>query len=374
MVRCPLGGLLSFALQFLKGFGMLGHDIFYFEKGYYENACYDPVHDRLTNDCSMGTALVGELMERFGLQDRWAFIDYRGQHYGLSKTSLDEVFRTADIFIDMGSFGSGSWAEEAADVPLRVLYEGEPGYTQMQMEKRRRNGEEVNEYDRYYTVGCRIGRPGSSVPDAGLEWGHLWAVVATSLFEVAPPPPEAPFTSVMSWKSHPPLKFEGVTYYGQKDIEFEHFIGLPQRVDVPMQLRVSGGQIPYDRLREYGWTIHDPGLITQSLEDYYAYLRGSAGEFSVSKSVFVKTGSGWFGDRSGTYLATGRPVVLQDTGFSSHLPCGEGLFAVNSEEEAAEAIRQITADYERHSRAARQIAEEHLDAPKVLHRFIEELS
>jgi hypothetical protein len=374
MVRCPLGGLLSYALQFLKGFELLGHDIYYFEKGYYENACYDPLHDRLSDDCTVGVGLVRDLMEHYGMAGRWAFIDFHGQHYGLDAAALREVFRTADIFIDMGSFGSGCWAEEAVDVPMRVLYEGEPGYTQMQMEQRRRAGEQVDEYDRYYTVGSRIGTPDSDAPDGGQSWGHLWAVVATELFEAVPPPADAPFTTVMTWQSHRPIEYEGVTYYGQKDVEFEQFIGLPGRVEVPMELRVSGGDVPHDRLRENGWRIHDPGLITQPIGDYYAYMRSSAGEFSVSKSIFVKARTGWFGDRSGNYLASGRPVVMQDTGFSSRLPCGEGLFAVRSEEEAAEAIRAIRLDYAHHSKAARRIAEEHLDAKRVLRRFIEELS
>ena len=374
MVRCPLGGLLSYGLQFLKGFDLLGHDVFYFEKAYYADACYDPIKNVLSDDCTTGIGLVQELFEAHGLSDRWAFIDHSGKCFGLKQQALKEVFRTADIFFDMGSFGSGFWAEEAADVPVRVLYEGEPGYTQIQMEKRMRSGEQVHEYDHYYTVGSQIGTPASSAPDGGQQWRHLWAVVATELFTVAPPPRNAPFTTVMTWQSHKPLEFEGKTYFGQKDIEFEHFIGLPQHVDVPMELRVSGSEVPLQRLIDNGWHIHNPDLITQSLKDYYAYICSSVGEFSVSKSVFVKTESGWLGDRSGNYLASGRPVVIQDTGFSNHLPCGEGLFAVNNEAEAADAIEQVMADYARHSRAARHIAEDYLDARRCLNRFLSEIS
>ncbi len=374
MVRCPLGGLLSFALQFLKGFSLLGHDVFYFEKSYYAAACYDPLNDCSSDDCTTGVRLTRELLELHGFAGRWAFIDNQGTHYGLTEQSLKEVFRTADIFFDMGSIGYGFWAEEAAHVPVRVLYEGDCGYTQIQMELRRRAGEDINEYDYYYSVGAQIGTQASSAPDAGLQWRHLWPVVVTELFEVHPPPRNAPFTTVMSWQSHKSLEFEGTVYYAQKDVEFEKFIRLPQRVDTTMELRVSGSQMARDRLSEHGWRIHNPGLITQSVEDYYAYIRGSAGEFSVAKNVNVKTNSGWFGDRNGYYLASGRPAVLQDTGFSNHLPCGEGLFAVNNEDEAAEAIQRITADYGRHSKAARRIAEEYLDSRRCLGRFISEIS
>jgi hypothetical protein len=371
MVRCPLGGILSWAFQFLKGFEMLGHDIFYFEKADYENACYNPVDDRLEDDCTVGIQCVSDLLKTYGLGDQWAFIDHSKQCFGMSEAALQEVFRTADIFIDMGAHGS--WAEEAKHVPVRVLLEGEPGYTQMIMEHKRKAGEHLTDYDLYYSVGRQIGTAASFAPDAGQSWGHLWPVVVTDLFSASPTPTNAPFTTVMTWQSHTPIEYDGVTY-GQKDIEFEKFINLPKRVDASLELRVSGRAIPRQRLVKHGWRIPETKTITQSVKDYYTYIRQSAGEFSVAKSVFVKTQSGWFGDRSGTYLASGRPVVLQDTGFSNHLPCGKGLFAVNNEDEAADAIGQIKADYKEHSEAARQIAKEYLDAERCLKKFVSEIS
>src|SRR5439155_1473307 len=108
-------------------------------------------------------------------------------------------------------------------------------------------------------------------------------------------------------------------------------------------------------------------------DQFCAYIRGSRGEFSVCKNAFVATRSGWVGDRIGAYLACGRPVVMQDTGFGERLPCGEGLFAVRDLDEAVDAIERIEADPERHRSAARAIAETHFEAETVLESMLTEL-
>ena len=136
---------------------------------------------------------------------------------------------------------------------------------------------------------------------------------------------------------------------------------------------MAGKDVPERRLREAGWTVRNAHAVTTSFDRFWDYIRRSRGEFSVCKHVFVATHSGWFSDRSAAYLASGRPVVMQDTGFSQHLPIGRGLFAVNTVEEAAAAIDEIEGDYDAHSRAAREIAEEHLEATKVLGRMLNEL-
>ena len=373
MVRLPLAGIHSFVLQYLIGFEMLGYGVFYIEKANYDNACCDPHSGQMSDDCTSGVTILNDLLKTHGLENRWGFIDCNGKTYGKSLREIHEVLRTADIFLDMGNNGSGAWMEEAEGIPVRVLYEGEPGYAQIVMERRRISGENIDEYDFYYSVGSQIGTTNSTAPTAGQKWRHLGAVVATDLISPTPAPPDGAFTSVMTWKSHKELEFEGETY-GQKDLEFEKFIALPRLVNVPMEVRVTGSHVPMVRLRHHGWRIPEMKSVTQSMVDYHAYIRQSAGEFSVAKNVFVKTRCGWIGDRSGTYLASGRPVVLQDTGFSNHLPCGEGLFAVNNVDEAVEAIARIKADPVLHSKAARRIAVEHLDAKLCLSRFLEELS
>jgi hypothetical protein len=144
-------------------------------------------------------------------------------------------------------------------------------------------------------------------------------------------------------------------------------------VSAPLEIAVAGKYTPEERLRQQGWRVVNPHRITISFDSFIEYVFASLGEFSVCKNIFVATQSGFFSERSAVYLACGRPVVMQETGFSDHIPCGRGLFAVRSAAEAAEAISTIVHDYERQSNWAREIAREYLDVGKVLPRFLSEL-
>ncbi|OGP73014.1 MAG: hypothetical protein A2W09_07425 [Deltaproteobacteria bacterium RBG_16_50_11] len=370
MVRYPLGGNLSWALQWLIGFQQLGHDIYFVEKSGYSEACFDPVRGIMSDDCSYGIKTISTLLERFDLQNRWCFVDAEGIYYGISRRDVESIFKAADMFIDMGTHGS--WLEEAANVGLRVLVEAEPGYTQMKMEKKLDHGESLPEYDYYYTIGQNIGTARSSAPTAGCSWRPVFNPVVLDLFPLRPVGKNAPFTTVMNWQAHEPIQFRGNTY-GQKDMEFNKFLNLPHLTDIPLEIAVAGKQTPKDHLIDYGWRVRDAIEVTLSFDSFREYIQKSKGEFSVCKNVFFATKSGWFSDRSAAYLASGRPVVAQETGFSFHLPCGHGLFAVETVNEARDAIVEIITNYERHSSWARELAFEYLEARKVLKRFLGEL-
>jgi hypothetical protein len=370
MVRYPLGGMMSWVLQYLVGFHRLGHDVYFVEKAGYANSCYDPVRDVMTDDCTHGTATVDALLTRFGLGAKWCFVDFSGRYHGLAQDQIEAAFNGADIFIDMGTHGA--WAAEAAMAQCRVLIDGEPGFTQMKMEMRLATGEALPDYDHYFTTGQNIGTARSDAPTAGKTWRKIFHPVAVDLFEVHEPSTDAPFSTVMNWQSHSPLEFRG-RIFGQKDVEFAKFVDLPQLVSVPLEIAVSGKDVPRSRLKAAGWRLHSGHEATISYNSFVDYIQASRGEFGVCKNVFVATRSGWFSDRSAAYLAAGRPVVMQDTGFSEHLPCGEGLFAVNTPEEAAAALNTIAGDYPRHSRAARTIATRHLETSRVLGAFLHEL-
>ncbi len=370
MVHYPLGGMMSYVLQYLLGFQRLGHDVLFVEKAGYPNACFDPARGVMSDDCSYGVAAVGAMLAGWGLGDRWCFVDAAGRYHGLSQRQVESALRTADVFVDMGTHGA--WLEEAAQSGQRVLIDGEPAYTQMIMEKRLAAGDQLPEYDLYYTNGLNVGTASCTAPTAQRPWRHLVHPVMAGLFEVPPPPPDAPFTTIMNWQSHDRIEFKGAIY-GQKDVEFDKFLGLPERAGAPMQIAVAGKEVPAQRLERSGWQVTDAHTMTVSLESFVRYIGASRGEFSVCKNVFVATNTGWFSDRSAAYLASGRPVVLQETGFSAHLPVGEGLFAVRTVDAAAGAIHEILENYEPHAQAAREIAREHLGADRVLGRFLDEI-
>lgn len=251
-----------------------------------------------------------------------------------------------------------------------MLLDGEPGWTQMRWAARLARGEALPEYDVHVTVGQNVGTPRSAIPTVGRVWRHAFYPVLLDEFAPLPPDPAAPFTTVMNWRSHGPLVHDGVSY-GQKDVEFARFADLPGRVPGARFVLALAGGAPRRQLRDAGWRMRHAHRVTSSYDAYRRFVRGSRGEISVAKNVFVATNSGWFGDRSGAYLAAGRPVVLQDTGISGHLPCGEGLFAVRTADEAAAAVRAIEADYVRHAAAAREIAREYLAADRALPRLLD---
>ena len=359
MVRFPLGGMLSWVLQYLVGLQRLGHDVYFVEKSGYSGSCYDPERDVKSDDCSYGLRVVAELLGGFGLGDRWCFVDAAGSYHGMSRRAVEGAFRQADAFVDMGTHGS--WAEEAASAGARILIDGEPGRTQMNMET---GAAELAGYDVYVTTGRSIGTPLSPAPTANRTWLPVFHPVVVDLFDTVPPPPGSPFTTVMKWRSYKPVEYRGQSF-GSKDVEFEKFRDLPRRVDPDLELALTG-DADREGLEAVGWRVRDGRAVTRSVQTFFDYVGASAAEFSVAKNVFVASATGWFSDRSAVYLAQGRPVVLQDTGFGEHLPCGEGLFAVRDADEAAAAITEIAGDYDRHAKRARDIACEFLDTAKVL--------
>jgi hypothetical protein len=229
----------------------------------------------------------------------------------------------------------------------------------------------TGDYDFFYTTGSNVGTPRTSAPTAGRRWNHLFHPVVVDMFAASPPPRGAAFSTVMNWQSYAPLHHRGASY-GHKDVEFEKFVELPRLVSTPVEAAVSG-KVPTERLEVAGWRVLSAHDVTSSFESFRRYVERSLGEFSVCKQGYVATASGWFSDRSAVYLASGRPVVMQDTGFGSTLPCGQGLFAVRSVDEAVEAIEEITGDYDRHAKWARELAWEHLDARKVLGCLLTEI-
>jgi hypothetical protein len=370
MVRYPLGGMMSWVLQYLAGFGRLGHDVYFVEKSGYRNSCYDVDRDVMTDDCSYGAAVVSELLGRFGLGDRWCYVDADGRYHGLSRGRIQSVFDSAELFVDMGTHGA--WLDEAGRTGLRVLIDGEPGFTQMKMENRLAAGEPLPEYDFYYTTGRSIGTDRSVAPTAGRGWRPIFHPVDVDVFRCVPAREDAPFTTVMNWQSYEPVRYRG-DVYGHKDVEFAKFVDLPALTGEPLEIAVSGRKVPARELTGAGWRIRDAHEVTRSFDAFAEYVRASKGEFSVCKSGYVRHRTAWFSDRGAAYLASGRPVIQQDTGFGAHLPCGLGLFAAGTPEEAAEAIGVVSGDYPRHAAAARQIAEDYLDARKVLADFLQDL-
>jgi len=201
------------------------------------------------------------------------------------------------------------------------------------------------------------------VPTGEFTWHHTWQPVVTRLWHTNNPPADNRVTTVMTWKTE---SFTDVD--GNKDREFVKFLDLPSRTSSHFQLAVNG---PHELLRERGWNPVDAMRVSRSPWDYRRFIQQSRGEFGIAKHAYVSRRSGWFSDRTECYLAAGRPAVVQDTGWSDHLPSTTGLLPFSNTEEAVEALARLDRDYAAHARVAGEIAEEHFVADRVLNPLLE---
>jgi hypothetical protein len=365
LVRHPLGGHSWHHLQYLVGFRRLGHEVTFYEEYGWPDSCYDPARDRMTATPDYGLAYTREVLGRFGLDGRWCYLAEDGTAHGMAPEQLAQACREGDVYFNLSCMNS---IAEAGECRRRVAIDTDPVFTQV-------GGHglagQFSGYHILFTFGENVHRPGCAMPTAGQRWLPTRQPVVLDLWPVGPPNPSAPFTTVMNWSAYGDREHAG-RVYGQKDREFEPFFALPRRTGEAMEIAV-GSPPPgvADRLAAGGWRLADPLAVTRTPWTYQDYLRDSRAEFCVAKHGYVTTRCGWFSERSCSYLASGRPVVVQDTGFSDFLPCGRGLLAFRTPAEAAEAIRTLRDDYEDHCRAARALAEEYFDARRVLTELLE---
>jgi hypothetical protein len=365
MVRTPLGGLNLWHLAWLTGIKSLGHDIHFVEKSMWEYDCYDLSTKTMTNDCTYGITVVNDLFEKYDLTGKWCFVDQAGTYHGMSKKQVEQVFDTADVFID---FEWGEWQEESLRVPLRVFVDGEPGWFQMKLYDMITNGKTIPHYDYFFTDG-KLSNPKYKGTTAGIHWHEYTPPAMIARHSATITNGHGTFSTVMNWKSNQDLLFKGKTY-GQKNIEFRKFMDLPTKVREKMEVAVSGPEVPTNELMNNGWQVKNGDDVSVSVDSYLNYIQSSKGEFSVAKNVFVETHNAWFGDRPAYYMSFGKPVIVQETGWTDYYPSGEGLLAFKDINEAASAIEAVSNDYEKHSKRAREVAFDCFEAGMVLKNFL----
>ena len=386
MATHPYAGMAWMHMQISAGLRRLGHDVYYMEVT--SAWPYDPVRKRKVDDSEYALPYVARVAEKFGLCDRWAYrrsyLD--NEWFGLSRRKAKELLRGADAVFNI-SGATLLRTREDLDAGNLIYFGTDPVICEIGFE----NGEDhwkrvVDQHDAFVTYGENIGESGCAIPPLPRLKARTRQPVLLDLWE-AGPPKRSEFTTVCNWRQDGfDLNFRGEIYRWSKHFEFLKVIDLPLRVRQPIELAMglrpgdpgrdeavrAPGMTPEERrlLDDNGWRLTDAHAFTMDPEPYRDYILSSRGEFTVAKDQNVRLRSGWFSERSACYLAAGRPVVAQDTGFGRVLPTGEGLFAFNTTEEAIEAIEAVNADYERHSRAARSIAHEYFDAGKVLRKLL----
>ncbi len=364
LIRYPVGGFSWHHLQYLVGFQRLGHEVVYLEDFGWHNSCYDPSRHEMTADSSYGRAYLAELLAPHGLHDRWCYLDESGAAHGWPRERLAQFCRECDVYYNLSNINN---IPELEQCRRRVLVDTDPVFTQI---KAHGLGGAFSSYHRLFTYGENVHRNACTMPKGGARWLPTRQPVVLDLWSPVPVEPSAPFTTVMNWSAYGEHEYGG-RVYGQKDREFEPYFDFPRKTGEPMELALHAPASIRERLRSGGWRIADPMQVARTPDSYQEYLRRSRGEFSVAKHGYVTTRCGWFSDRSSGYLASGRPVILQDTGFGDHLPTGRGLLAFRTPDEAAAAVREVCSNGEGHSRAARAIAEECFDSNRVLTDLLE---
>jgi hypothetical protein len=376
MGRSPVAGMVWLTMQYVVGLHRLGYEVYYAEVHARNPSTFMTTPE---NDGALETAaFIDGAMRWFGMPDgRWAFhaLHSDGACYGLSETRLRELFQSADLIINL--HGATKLRPEHLDSDRFLFLETDPVEFAVDLANGKQDTLEFMQPHRwFFTWGENYGKPGCLtpttdhfrfVPTRQPIVMDLWAPFANGGGDA--------FTTIASWRQPRPDVIHGdQSYTWSKHEQFLKVIDLPERTSQPLELMLAA--CPDDdrvRLEQNGWRVRDASAISGDLTEYRQYIAASRGEFTIAKDQYARPRSGWFSDRSAAYLAAGRPVVTQDTGFSAHLPTGGGLFAFSTVAEARDALDRINADYDHHRRAAAAIAREFFSYDVVLPQMLAEV-
>lgn len=374
MGRCPFGGQIWLYLNWLRGFQQLGHEVWYVEDD--PSWPYDPEQNIVTDDCRYAVRQIAADMKRIELADHWAFrlAGKPGACWGMASSELDELYHCCDVLLNI--VGATDLREEQMMAPLRIYVQTDPVIAELRLA----NGDDHTRkafagHHLIFTYGENYGASDCGVPLNDITYLKTRQPVDLKLWPMVYDQSAPYFTTIGNYRqSGSDIPYHGQVYHWSKHYEWEKFIDLPCHTDQPLELALKiDTDADRKRLESYGWRVVSP--LPMSLDvfgDYPAYIHRSRGEFTVAKDQNVRLRSGWFSERSACYLASGKPVITQETGFSNILPTGEGLFSFSTMAEALAAIETINANYRKHCESARAIAAEYFDAGRVAARFLKD--
>jgi hypothetical protein len=367
------GGEAWVRLSWLRGLERLGCRVALVEE-IAAATCTDAARRPAAFSASVNRAWFGEVTARFGLAGRAALLCDNGEGEGLTRAEVADLAADADLLVNI----SGHLADPAlfGAFRRRAYVDIDPGFTQF-WHAAGQHGARLAGHHRYFTIGERIGAVGCPIPAHEFRWRPIRQPVVLDDWPARTDDhPDGGFTTVATWRGpFGPVETDR-RRFGLKVHEFRKFLPV---ADLVPEARFEAALAihPEERsdltlLHDHGWTLADPSQVAGTPETFRDYVAGSAAEFSAAQGIYVETRSGWFSDRTTRYLASGRPALVQDTGFSESIPVGKGLVAFSTLEEAAAGARSILADYHCHAAAARMLAESYFDSDVVLTRFLEE--
>jgi hypothetical protein len=351
------GGESWVRLSWILGLRRLGFDVYFVEQG-----------------GQAGIAYLEQVAARFGLNGRISMVTTNGDAiYGLAATDLREVADRADFLVNIS--GNLSAPGLLSRFRRRAYIDIDPGYTQF-WHTAGQLGAILGRHNAWFTVGENIGTPACPIPTDGIPWRAVRPPVVLEEWPIRSTQRTDRLTTIAAWRGAFGTIEAGGNRYGVKAHQWRGFLELPSMI--PQQLEAALAIDAADEkdrrsLLEHGWHLVDPAKVAGDPERFRSYIQRSGGEFSVAQGIYVETSSGWFSDRTVGYLASGKPVLVQDTGFSRNLPTGEGLVTFTNLREAADGAMRIAESYTSHARVARQLAEEYFDSDRVLGMFLDDL-
>jgi hypothetical protein len=367
--KLPMAGMTLYNLHYIAGLQDLGYDVHYVERQNGPQDYYNPEQNVMTAEIDYGIAYTKSILETFGIgAKRTSVIDADQGCRESGWQALNGAISDAAFILDLAD---ATWFDELDRCPRRAFVDGDPLFTQAAMLNEGDVAMKIANYNTLFTYCTRMGKPDCLVPDAGRQWIPTRPVVCTRLWTVELPenPASLPVSNLMNWSAGAEIELGG-RKFAQKGPELERFIDMPSLAGDTFVLAI-GGPAPRDRLREHGWTLTDPIAVTRTLDSYRDFIIESRADFGIAKHAYVASRSGWFSDRSVCYLASGRPVMHQDTGFSEWLPVGEGVFSFSTPNDVLAALSELGGNYAQHVNSARRIAEEHFEAKKVIGQMLD---
>jgi glycosyltransferase involved in cell wall biosynthesis len=371
--QMPLAGIAWQAAHYLIALDKLGYETWYVEDS--GTPPYDPRVESVVMSCDYNLAYLKQTMERLGFGERFVYrCGVDNAYYGLDRKEVKQLYREADALINL--CGAHHLYERHLECKVRILIDTDPGYQQINYAK----GDPaerayIDAHTHFFTYGAHLGRTDCPIPLSGIDWRPTRPPVEVDLWPAPQGEPEC-FTSIASWDNHgKDIEYGGATYLWSKHVNFLRFLDLPERrPETCFRMAILP---PEDAVRRqvegHGWRLIDPRPVSADIDRYRDFIAGSRGEFTVAKDIYVRTHSGWFSDRAVCYLASGRPVITMRTGFDRLYPVGDGLFDFANHDEAAAAIDAIAGDYQRHSRAAREIAGDYFAGEQVVGALLAEI-
>ena len=354
-------------LQHLIALRRLGYDVYYVEA----TAVWP--FNATTDDCTFPVTYISNLLNRFGFEGKWAYVAAHSDNrcYGLSELQLKDLYARADAIINL--FGGTILRDEHMRCPIRIYLETDPVVHQIRIANReQRYIDLVAAHTALFTWGANYGEPDCGVPLESFEYKPTRSPVLLDCWDSPCNPAARYFTTIGHWdQSVKDLEYNGERYSWSKHCEFLKLLELPRRTTQDFSLALAiDDPATVQMLEGYRWHVEDAYQVSETLESYRAYIWGSRGELTVAKDMNVRLRSGWFSERSACYLAAGKPVITQETGFSKSIPTGLGLYGFQKLEDIPPAIEAINSDYPRHSQAAKEIAAEYFDAEKLLRQVM----